>query len=81
MINTKEALLHFIATNLGYSTKDIKETDSLEDDLTMDELDRVELTMSLEEEFGIEIPDEDSEKFSTVKDIIDYLISKNITLG
>ncbi|HKR96519.1 MAG TPA: acyl carrier protein, partial [Candidatus Angelobacter sp.] len=49
---------------------------SFVDDLGADSLDRVELIMSLEETFGVEIPDEDAEKISTVKDAVDY-IQKN----
>lgn len=79
MINTKEMLLKFIADNVGINV-DIKEEDDLIDDLGMDQLDSVELVLALEEEFHIEIPDEDAEKFIEVKDIVDYLISKNITL-
>jgi acyl carrier protein len=43
------------------------------DDLGADSLDTVELVMALEEEFGIEIPDEDAEKISKVKDAVDYI--------
>lgn len=43
------------------------------DDLEADSLDIVELMMALEEEFDIEIPDEDAEKISTVKDAVDYI--------
>ena len=46
------------------------------EDLGADSLDTVELTMSLEDEFGIEIPDEDAEKVKTVKDVIEYVDSK-----
>jgi len=50
-----------------------KDTDTLIDDLGMDSLDGVELIMTLEEEYGIEIPDEDTEKIVTVKDTIEYI--------
>jgi acyl carrier protein len=79
MINTKEALLKFITDNAGINI-DIKEEDSL-DDLGFDELDRAELVMALEEEFCIVISAEEAEKFVEVKDIINYLISKNIILN
>lgn len=45
----------------------------LKDDLELDSLDSVELIMSAEEEFGIEIPDEDVMNFKTVKDIVNYI--------
>lgn len=80
MINTKEALLKYIANNSGINVE-IKETDNLEEDFGFDELDRVELTMSLEEEFNLLINDEEAEKFIIVKDIIDYLQTKNIELS
>ena len=49
-------------------------TAKLIDDLGADSLDTVELTMALEEEFNIEIPDEDAEKINTVDELLDYLI-------
>ena len=45
----------------------------LKDDLNLDSLDSVELIMSTEEEFGIEIPDEDVMNFKTVNDIVNYI--------
>lgn len=50
---------------------------SFTEDLGADSLDIVELVMALEEEFGIEIPDEDSEKIATVQDAVDY-INENV---
>lgn len=52
---------------------DIDEKTDLRRDLWMDSLDAVELKMELENEFKIEVPDEASEKFKTVQDILDYL--------
>ena len=49
----------------------------LVDDLSMDSLDCVELIMAFEEEFGIEIPDEDAEGWKTVGDVVTYLKGKN----
>ena len=46
---------------------------TLKDDLNLDSLDSVELIMSAEEEFGIEIPDEDVMNFKTVNDIVNYI--------
>jgi len=80
MIDTKVALLEFIADNAGINI-DIKEDDTLKEDLSFDELDIVEMVMALEEEFNIEITDEESEKFISIKDIIDYLEDKNIILN
>ena len=80
MLNTKIELLKFIADNASISV-DIREDEKLREDIGLDELDMVELTMALEEEFKIELSDEEVEKFITAKDIINYLISKNIILN
>ncbi len=80
MINSKEALLKFIAYNAGLNI-DIKEETELKEDLDFDDLDLIELMMALEEEFNVDIPDEDSTKFVTIQDIITYLQTKNIILN
>ncbi len=55
-------------------------TDNLRDNLDMDSLDGVELILCLENEFGIEIPDEDAENIKTVNDVVEFL-EKNIQQG
>ncbi len=65
-----------IAEQLGIEADEITMESSFIDDLGADSLDIVELIMALEEEFDMEIPDEDAEKISTVGDVIDY-INKN----
>jgi len=62
-----------IVDQLGVSPDEVKREASFIDDLGADSLDTVELIMAFEEEFGIEIPDEDAEKMSTVGDAIEYL--------
>ena len=62
-----------IVEQLGASKEEIVPEASFIDDLGADSLDIVELVMSLEEEFDIEIPDEDAEKIQTIGDAIDYL--------
>jgi acyl carrier protein len=62
-----------IVDQLGVSQDEVKEEASFIDDLGADSLDTVELIMAFEEEFSIEIPDEDAEKLSTVGDAIAYL--------
>jgi acyl carrier protein len=62
-----------IVDQLGVSADEIKKEASFIDDLGADSLDTVELIMAFEEEFGIEIPDEDAEKMGTVGDAISYL--------
>lgn len=50
-------------------------TDTLVDDLGADSLDAIELVMAMEEEFGIDIPDDDALEFETVRDIVEYLVT------
>ncbi|MDY0096634.1 MAG: acyl carrier protein [Candidatus Vecturithrix sp.] len=64
-----------IASQLGVEITEVTPQASFVDDLGADSLDTVELVMALEEEFGIEIPDEDAENISTVNDAITYIES------
>ena len=66
-----------IVEQLGIDESSVRMESSFLDDLGADSLDIVEFIMALEEEFGIEIPDEDVEKIVTVKDVVEY-ISENI---
>lgn len=65
-----------IAEQLGVKPEEVAPAASFIDDLGADSLDTVELVMALEEEFGIEIPDEDAEKMTTVGDAIKYIEEK-----
>jgi acyl carrier protein len=65
-----------IAEQLGVPESDVKPEASFVNDLGADSLDTVELVMALEEEFGVEIPDEDAEKIATVQNAIDYIKAK-----
>jgi acyl carrier protein len=65
-----------IVDQLGVEEETVTPEASFVDDLGADSLDTVELVMALEEEFGIEIPDEDAEKITRVKEAIEY-IEKN----
>ena len=65
-----------IAEQLGVKPEEVTPTASFIDDLGADSLDTVELVMALEEEFGIEIPDEDAEKMTTVGDAVKYIEEK-----
>ena len=65
-----------ISEQLGVPETDVKPESSFVNDLGADSLDTVELVMALEEEFGVEIPDEDAEKIATVQNAIDYINAK-----
>lgn len=62
-----------IAEQLGVDESEVTDNASFVDDLGADSLDTVELVMALEEEFGIEIPDEDAEKIASVSDALNYI--------
>ena len=62
-----------IADQLGLDVKEITMESSFVDDLGADSLDIVELIMALEEDFDIEIPDEDAEKITSVGNIVEYI--------
>ena len=69
----EEKVKQIVAEQLGVDEGQVTETASCMDDLGADSLDTVELVMALEEEFDIEISDEDAEKIQTVKDAISYV--------
>lgn len=68
-----ERVKKIIVSQLGVEADEVTPEASFVDDLGADSLDTVELVMALEEEFGIEIPDEDAEKITRVKEAIDYI--------
>ena len=72
----KEKVKDIIVEQLGVDASEVTETASFIDDLGADSLDTVELVMAFEEEFDIEIPDEDAEKMNTVGQAIEYLEEK-----
>ncbi|MFN7064600.1 MAG: acyl carrier protein [Aquificaceae bacterium] len=71
-----QRIREIIADQLGVEVEKLNPDAKFVEDLGADSLDVVELIMAFEEEFGIEIPDEDAEKIRTVGDVIDYLKEK-----
>ncbi len=72
----EKKVIEIIADKLGKNESDISLDSQFIADLGADSLDVVELIMGFEDAFGIEIPDEDAEKISTVKDAVDYIENK-----
>ena len=73
MANIGDRVKDLIVEQLGVNADQVTEGASFVDDLGADSLDTVELVMAFEEEFGLDIPDEDAEKMMTVTDAIKYL--------
>jgi acyl carrier protein len=71
--STYERMKKIVVEQLGVDEDEVKPESSFVDDLNADSLDLVELIMSLEEEFGAEISDEDAERIRTVQDAVDYI--------
>ena len=75
MASVEEKVKHIIVEQLGVDEEEVKPEATFVDDLGADSLDVVELVMALEEEFGIEISDEDAEKLASGKHAVDYIDS------
>jgi acyl carrier protein len=73
MSSIPEKVKGIIVEQLGVDEDQVSDDASFVDDLGADSLDQVELVMALEEEFGIEIPDEDAEKITRVKEAVGYI--------
>ena len=74
-MDTFDKLKEILVDVLGVKIEDIKAESKFVDDLGADSLDLVELIMSFEDKFGIEISDEEAEKIISVKDALDYINS------
>jgi len=75
-VNIDEKVKKIIVDQLGVDPNEVTNAASFIDDLGADSLDTVELVMAFEEEFDIEIPDEDAEKMATVGQAVEYLKKK-----
>ena len=75
-MSVEEKVKEIIVDQLGVDEKQVTAGASFIDDLGADSLDTVELVMALEEEFDIEIPDDEAEKIATVKDATSYINSR-----
>lgn len=73
MSSIEERVKKIVVEQLGVKEEDVTASSSFVEDLGADSLDTVELVMALEEEFETEIPDEQAEKITTVKEAIDYI--------
>ena len=73
MASVEERVKSIIMDQLQVSEAEVTPSASFVDDLGADSLDTVELVMKFEEDFDIEIPDEDAEKIATVQDAVDYI--------
>ncbi len=71
--SVERRVIEIIVEQLGVSEEEVTPEASFVDDLGADSLDLVELIMAMEEEFGLEISDEDAEKIQTVQDVINYI--------
>jgi len=71
--NIEQKVRNIIADQLGVGEEEIKPTSSFIEDLGADSLDIVELVMAMEEEFEVEIPDEEAENIKTVQDAVNYV--------
>jgi acyl carrier protein len=73
MSSIQERVKKIVVEQLGVKEDEVSDESSFVDDLGADSLDTVELVMALEEEFETEIPDEEAEKITTVKQAVDYI--------
>ncbi|HKL79129.1 MAG TPA: acyl carrier protein [Mobilitalea sp.] len=72
-----DKIKELVAEHLSVEVSELRPETSLKDDLNADSLDLFQIIMSLEEEFGIEIPTEDTESIATIGDIEKYLSKRN----
>ncbi|MDP1808904.1 MAG: acyl carrier protein [Actinomycetota bacterium] len=76
MSEVLDKVKEIVVDQLGVDAEEVKLNSAFVDDLGADSLDVVELVMALEEEFNLEIPDEDAERISTVSEAVNYIEEK-----
>ena len=76
MSDIAERVKKIVVEHLGVEAEKVTENANFIDDLGADSLDTVELVMAFEEEFNVEVPDEDAEKLQTVGDVVTYITEK-----
>lgn len=76
MSQIRDKVRDIIVQQLGVNAEEVTDEATFMNDLSADSLDQIELVMAFEEEFGIEIPDEDTEKIRTVGDAVKYITEK-----
>lgn len=74
--STEERVKEIIVDQLGVSADQVTLEAKFVEDLGADSLDTVELVMALEEEFDVEVPDDEAEKLQAVKDVVNFITSK-----
>ena len=72
-MSVEERVIEIVSEQMGVAKDQVTRETSFVNDLGADSLDTVELVMAFEEEFGIEIPDEDAEKITRVKEAVEYI--------
>ena len=78
-MSVEERVIEIVSEQMGVDKDQVTRETSFVNDLGADSLDTVELVMAFEEEFGIEIPDEDAEKITRVKEAVEYIESHGKT--
>lgn len=81
MSTTEELIKKIVADQLGIPASTVRNEDSFVADLGADSLDTIELVMQVENEFGIEIPDDEAEKITTVQQAIDYIAKRTASMS
>jgi len=76
MSDTLAKVQTIVAEQLGVEVSEVKPEASFQNDLGADSLDLVEVVMALEEEFDVDIPDEDADSIKTVQEAVDYITQK-----